>query len=101
MLGLGARLIFRGLLVDHGHKGRVKERVLSVRWHRRVLARTCHHVTLVRFARRAQLLIIVFGCGQGVLNVSKLLLACLLRVQFDVLILTSLRRRLLIVLLRS
>ena len=101
MLGLGARLIFRGLLVDHGHKGRVKERVLSVRWHRRVLARACHHVTLVRFARRAQLLIIVFGCGQGVLNVSKLLLACLLRVQFDVLILTSLRRRMLVVLLRS
>ena len=63
MLRLGARLIFRGLLVDHGHKSGVEERVLSVRWHRRVLARACHHVTLVRFARRAQLLIIVFGCG--------------------------------------
>ena len=101
MLGLGARLIFRGLLVDHGHKSRVKERVLSVRWHRRVLARACHHVTLVRFARRAQLLIIVFGCGQGVLNVRKLLLACLLRVKLIVLIVATLRRRLLIVLLRG
>ena len=63
MLGLGVRLILRGLLVDHGHKRRVKERVLSVRWHGCVLPRASHHVTLVRLARRAQLLGIVFGRG--------------------------------------